>query len=138
MNFWVQLNDSNSIGLVGMPLSSIKNYQIDWGFGPSTGNSTDHRMFEISIPKSELEQYKSYKELGIAVGGYGTLAIVGTNWWAFSKVNTHIPYLESSQYNYYEMKGSPPEVVPGYNTILMLAILGIVSIVVVKIKSKKI
>jgi hypothetical protein len=65
------------------------------------------------------------------------MAIVGTNWWAFSKVDTYIPYLESSQYNYYEMKGSPPKVVPGYNTILMLAILGLVSIVLVKIKSKK-
>jgi hypothetical protein len=137
LNFWVWLNDSNSVGLVGMPLSSIKNYQIEWGFGSSPGNSTDHRMFEISIPKSELELYKSYKELGIAVGGYGTMAIIGTNWWAFSKVDTYIPYLESSLYNYYKMKGSPPKVVPGYNTILMLAILGLVSIILANIKPKK-
>jgi hypothetical protein len=138
LNFWVSLNDSNSVGLVGMPLSSIKNYQIEWGFGASPLNSTDHRMFEILIPTSELEYYKSYNELGVIVGGYGTMAIVGTNYWVFSKVNTHIPYLESSLYNYYEMKGSPSKAIPGYNTILMLSILGIISIVLIRIKSKKI
>jgi len=137
LNFWISLNDTNSVGLVGMPVSSIKNYQIDWGFGPSPANSTDHRMFEISIPTSELERYKSYKELGIIVGGYGTMAIVGTNWWVFSKVNTYIPYLDSSLYNYYEMKGTPPKAIPGYSSILMLAILGLVSIFAMKIKVKR-
>lgn len=138
LNFRVFLNENNWAGPVGSPLSSIKNYQIEWGFGPSPGNSTDHRMFEISIPKSELEHYKSNKELGIVVGGYGTMAITGTNWWCFSKIDYVIPYLESSQYNYYEMKAIPSKAIPGFNTILILATIGLISIVLVKKKLKKI
>ena len=138
LNFKLFLNNSNWAGLVGRPVSSIKNYQIEWGFGVSPGNSTEHRMFEISIPKSELEHYKSNKELGIVVAGYGTLAIVDTNWWCFSKVAHNVPYLESSQYNYYEMKGISSKAIPGYNTILILAVIGLISIVLVKKKLKKI
>jgi len=138
LNFRLFLNGSNYAGPVARPLSSIKNYQIEWGFGPSPGNSTDHRMFEISIPKSELEHYKSNKELGIVVGGYGTMAITGTNWWCFSKIDYTIPYLESSQYNYYEMKAIPSKAIPGFNALLILATIGLISIVLVKKKLKKI
>ena len=135
LNFRIFLNESNWAGMVGSPLSSIKNYQIEWGFGASPGNSTDHRMFEISIPKSELEHYKSNQELGIVVGGYGTMAITGTNWWCFSKVDYYLPYLESSQYNYYEMIGIPSTGIPGYNTILIFTTIGLISIIIV-IKKK--
>jgi hypothetical protein len=138
LNFAFFLNASNWAGLVGRPLSSIKNYQIEWGFGVSPGNSTDHRMFEISIPKSELERYKSNRELGIVVGGYGTMAIIGTNWWVFSNVSHYIPYLESSQYNYYKMIGIPSKAIPGYNLMLILAVIGLISIVLVKMRPKKI
>ncbi|MFX0082093.1 MAG: hypothetical protein ACFE94_10105 [Candidatus Hodarchaeota archaeon] len=137
LTFAFFLNASNWPGLVGWPLSSIKNYQIEWGFGPSPGNTTDHRMFEISIPKSELERYKSNTELGIVVGGYGTMAIVGTNWWVFSKVNHYVPYMDSSQYNYYKMVGIPSKAIPGFNILLILATMGLISIVIFKKESKK-
>lgn len=137
LHFKIFLNESNWAGIVGSPLSSIKNYQIEWGFGASPGNSTDHRMFEISIPKSELEHYKSDQELGIVVGGYGTMAITGTNWWCFSKVDYYIPYLNSSQYNYYEMIGIPSTGISGYNTTLIFATIGLISIIFVVKKKVK-
>lgn len=138
LHFNVHLNNSIAPLPIWAAYSSIKNYQIDWGFGPSLGNSTDHRMFEISIPKSELEHFKSNRELGIVVGGYGTMAIKGTNYWVFSKVDYYIPFPDSSQYNYYKMIGIPSKAIPGYNALLILATLGLISIVLSKIKFKKI
>lgn len=137
LNFRLYMNNTNTPLPVGYPFSSIKNYEIEWSFGPSPGNSTDHRMFEISIPKTELEHYKADKELGILVGGYGTMYINGTNWWCFSKVDTYMPYWASSQYNYYKMKGIPSkEKIPGYNFYLIVATIGLISLVLIKKKLK--
>lgn len=135
--FYVHMNATSPPFPINFPYSSIKNYQIAWSFGPSPGNSTDHRMFEISIPKSELEHFKSNRELGIVVGGYGTMYINGTNWWCFSKVDTYMPFTDSSQYNYYKMIGLPSkEKIPGYNYFLIIATIGLISIVLIKKKLK--
>jgi len=74
--------------------------------------------------------------LGIIVGGYGTMAIVNTNWWCFSKVDSYVPLMDSSQYNYYEMIGIPSKAIPGFNALLILATIGLISIVLVKKKLK--
>lgn len=137
LNFRLYMNSTNPLISIGLPFSSIKNYEIEWSFGPSPGNSTDHRMFELSIPKSELEHFKSNRELGIVVGGYGTMYINGTNWWCFSKVDTYVPFWDSSQYNYYKMIGLPSkEKIPGYNYFLIIASIGVISIVLIKKKLK--
>jgi hypothetical protein len=130
LNFQVMRNDTNYAGPVNVPYSSINNYQIAWSFGPSPDNSTDHRMFEIAIPKNELELYKSYKDLGIVVGGYGTMAFKGTNYWCFSEIDTWIPVDSSDNYLYYNMLGPyPSEKIPGYDLYFILAIIGAVSFI---------
>ena len=106
IRFDVKYNRTNYAGSVYYPYSTIKNYQIDWSFGPSPKNATDHRMFEICIPKSELEGYNADSELGIIVGGYGTLAAFpNTNHWVYSETDIAIFPGESDKYKYYNMKG---------------------------------
>ena len=50
------------------------NYVINWSMSPSSNNASNHRQFEIKIPKVELEGYDSMGELGVIVGGYGTMS----------------------------------------------------------------
>jgi len=95
------------------PYASIRNYDIAWSYGPTENNASDHRSFEMKIPKIELEGYEMESDLGIIVGGYGTLASwPGTHRWVFANSKlTGIPEEDSAQYNYYSMpmKGwSPP------------------------------
>ncbi|MFW9767664.1 MAG: hypothetical protein ACFFF9_14625 [Candidatus Thorarchaeota archaeon] len=94
-----------------LPYSSILSYNIDWSFGPSENNATEHRQFEIKIPKSELEGYEDNSDLGIIVGGYGTLiSFPNTHNWVFANDTlTGIPESEWTKYNYYPMplKTSP-------------------------------
>ncbi|MGD9397132.1 MAG: hypothetical protein PVJ05_11935, partial [Candidatus Thorarchaeota archaeon] len=87
------------------PYASIRNYDIAWAFGPTENNASDHRSFEIRIPKSELEGYETETDLGIIVGGYGTLASwPGTHNWVFSNgVHTGIPEESNVNYHYYSM-----------------------------------
>ena len=98
------------------PYASIRNYDIAWSYGPSANNASDHRQFEIKIPKSELEGYEMDTHLGIIVGGYGTLASwPGTHRWVFANSKlTGIPEEDSAQYNYYAMpmKGWIPPGIP--------------------------
>jgi hypothetical protein len=87
------------------PYSSIQEYEIAWSFGPSENNATDHRQFEIKIPKGELEGYETETDLGIIVGGYGTLtSFPNTHNWVFANnTNMYLPEESSIFYNYYTM-----------------------------------
>ncbi len=114
MQYDIYINQPTVIGQNSVyPYASIRNYDIAWSYGPSENNASDHRQFEIKIPKSELEGYEMETNLGVIVGGYGTLASwPGTHRWVFANSKlTGIPEEDSAQYNYYSMpmKGwSPP------------------------------
>ncbi|KKN08289.1 hypothetical protein LCGC14_1058210 [marine sediment metagenome] len=106
MSFGIfHLDRNTKLGALSDPYSSISNYQIEWGFGPSPNNATDHRMYEIKIPKSELEHYDSNADLGIIIGGYGTMSFANKNYWAFSQFNYSIREEISDNYWYYNMAG---------------------------------
>jgi hypothetical protein len=92
-------------GALERPFSTIENAEIGVGFGPSALNSTDHRQFEFKIPKSELEHYDSNEELGIIVGGYGTLAFEDSDYWVYAGRNYTIDYDFSDEYFYFDMNG---------------------------------
>jgi len=113
--FTMWVNSSNTKnGALGEPFSSISNYQIEWDFGPSFNNASNHRMFEIKIPKNELEHYNPDGDLGIMVGGYGTMSFPQELYWVYSLFNKSIRQQKSENYYYYNMKGcslsvpSPP------------------------------
>jgi len=139
LHFRFLANYTNWAGHVRVPYSTIANYQIEWSFGPSPNNATDHRMFEFSIPKTELELYDANEELGIIVGGYGTLSYInGSNFWVFSVIDHHQYVEDSTYYNYYDMKGLSESkgVISGYPLILLVGITSICSVVVIKKKFK--
>ncbi|MHA2359467.1 MAG: hypothetical protein ACXAB5_04285 [Candidatus Thorarchaeota archaeon] len=104
-----------------LPYASIRNYDIAWAFGPTENNASDHRSFEIKIPKSELEGYEMDTDLGIIAGGYGTLASwPGTHRWVLAgSIDTGIPEEDSSEYLNYTMpmKGWTPPGTPVLNAI---------------------
>jgi hypothetical protein len=123
---WIHMraNDTYDGGMyymVNEPYTSINNYEIDWTFGPSENNATDHRSFEVKIPKSELEGYDDDKKLGILVGGYGTLISWPNthNWVLANGTDTDLPYRNTTAYNYYSMpmKGWTPLTNPVLDTI---------------------
>lgn len=91
--------------LVGQPYTSINDYEIAWAFWGTENNATAHRSFEIKIPKSELEGYEMDKDLGVLIGGYGTLASwPNTHNWVFGNgTETGIPYDNTTAYLYYSM-----------------------------------
>lgn len=60
---------------------TIQNFDIAYGFGPSPRCAADHRMFEIAIPKTELNGYNS-TNLSLYIQGYGTLSFEDTNYYA--------------------------------------------------------
>ena len=102
-----------------LPYSTVQNYEIAWSFGPSENNATDHRQFEIMIPKTELEGYASDTDLGIIVGGYGTLiSFPNTHNWVFANDTvTGIPVSNWTKYNYYSMPlKSAPDPTTGTTT----------------------
>ncbi|MFX1376286.1 MAG: hypothetical protein ACFFA0_10765 [Promethearchaeota archaeon] len=139
LDFFVYRNYTNWAGTVRVPYSTIANYQIGWSFGSSPNNANDHRMFEFSIPKTELELYNESEDLGIIVGGYGTLShINGTNHWVFSTIDYWQYVEESSYYNYYNMMGPSKSVgiISGYSLILLVGIASVCSVVVIKKKLK--
>ena len=135
-------NYTNWAGMIQVPYSTIQTYQIAWGFGPSSNNATNHRMFEFAIPKTELELYDPNEDLGIMVGGYGTLSHVdGTNYWIFGTTD-QFQYVErSTYYMYYDMKGLtlPAEataIVSGYSVFLLIGVISICSVIIAKKKLK--
>ena len=133
-------NYTSWAGMIQVPYSTIQTYQIAWGFGPSSNNATSHRMFEFAIPKIELELYDPNEDLGIMVGGYGTLSYVnGSNYWIFS-ITDQFQFVErSTYYMYYDMKGlTLPAVgaVSGYSVFLLIGVIGICSVIIAKKKLK--
>ncbi len=117
-------------GALSNPYSSINNYQIEWGFGPSfNSNASDHRMYEIKIPKSELEHYDSDADLGIIIGGYGTMSFANKNYWAFSQKNNSIREEKSDNYWYFNMSGLilPPGA--GSGNILLIIIPVVITVI---------
>lgn len=139
LDFNVYRNFTNWAGHVAVPYSTIKSYQLNRDFGPSPNNATDHRMFEFSIPKTELEHYNSNEELGIIVGGYGTLGYInGSNFWVFSTIDYRQYVEDSSYYHYYDMRGleMPSGVISGYPLLLLVGITSISIILVIRKKFK--
>ena len=134
----VYTNQTNSIATVSYPYTSINNYDVEWSFGPSANNATNHRMYEMRIPKSELEHYDPNEALGIQVGGYGTMTFVDTSWWVFSNTDINLLVQLSTRYLFYDMQGceTPPPgpVVPGYQLYLLLSVIGFTSFLLIRKK----
>ncbi len=110
----IMSNHTNTGGMYYMvpyPYTTINSYEIDWAFWSSENNATPHRTFEIKIPKSELEGYETDTDLGIMVGGYGTLSSWPNthNWVLANGTDTGIPFMETDAYYYYSM---PMKVLP--------------------------
>jgi len=133
-------NQSNSIATVLYPYTSINNFDIEWSFGPSANNASNHRMFEFRIPKSELEHYDPDESLGIQVGGYGTMSFIDTSWWVFSQSLINLLPEYSIRYLQYDMQGCVvPSIptdpaIPGYNVYLLLSFIGFASIWLIRRK----
>ena len=81
IRLWARTANTAPAGCVNYPYSSIKTHEIKWSFFSSPNNASYHRMFEISIPLSELENYDVNKELGVFIAGYGTCGFVDTDYW---------------------------------------------------------
>ncbi|MBD3406325.1 MAG: hypothetical protein GF411_09465 [Candidatus Lokiarchaeota archaeon] len=94
-----------AVGTIEYPYSSIKNYEVEYTFGTTENNNTDHRVYEFKIPKSELENYTADTELGVLIGGYGTLAgWPNTHNWVYAATEqTGIPEQRTAEYLYYNM-----------------------------------
>lgn len=139
--FWLipYYNLSNSVVSLTYPYTSINDFQIEWSFGPGPDNVSNHRMFEIRIPKSELEHYNPDEYLGIIVGGYGTMTFIDKNYWVFSEFINYIWEQNSVNYKYFDMLGciAPSSSnIPGYNPLLLLGILGISTLILFRKKLK--
>lgn len=128
VEFAIRYNYTNTFGGALLnPYSSVSNYDIQWSFGPSANNASDHRMFEIKIPKTELEHYDADEEIGIIVGGYGTMTFPNELFWAFGEFNTSIRNQRHENYNYYSMLGldvpTPPSpAVPGFYLPILIVV----------------
>ncbi|MFX0074307.1 MAG: hypothetical protein ACFE96_02615 [Candidatus Hermodarchaeota archaeon] len=133
-------NNTNNVATVTYPYTSISNYDIEWSFGPSANNASDHRMYEIRIPKSELEHYDPDEALGIQVGGYGTMAFPDSNYWVFSTTPVNLIPSLSSRYLFYDMGGcqapSDGPAIPGYNMYLLLSVIGFGSVMLIRRKNR--
>ncbi len=145
MSFGIFHLDENNFGSAFTnPYSSISDYQIEWGFGPSFNNASDHRMYEIRIPKSELEHYDSDADLGIIVGGYGTMSFLNTKYWVYSQLNDRIRQTTSENYWYFNMLGLTVPTGSGDNlliiitttTIVIIGIIAIASIILIRKRLK--
>jgi len=126
LEFAIQYNYTNTFGGAMLnPYSSVSNYEIEWSFGPSSNNASDHRMFEIKIPKTQLEHYNANEDIGIILGGYGTMAFPSELFWVFSEFNNSIRFEQTENYNYYNMGGcdAPPgPAIPGFFIPIMIAL----------------
>lgn len=92
-------------GAVRYPYSTISDFDIAWTFGPSENNASDHRMFEFKIPKSELEGYEMDTDLGLFIGGYGTLSAWPNthNWLLGNGTVSYIDFKYTPYYYYHDM-----------------------------------
>ena len=140
LEFTIRYNYTNTFGGALMSsYSSISGYDIEWSFGTSANNASNHRMFEISIPKTELEHYNASEEIGIIIGGYGTMAFPSEVFWVFGEFNKSIRPNLNENYKYYNMFGciappSPPQdpIIPGYYIPFVLALVTISTISLIK------
>jgi len=140
IEFVIRSNYTNThYGALGNPYSSVANYDIEWTFGPSANNASDHRMFEIRIPKTELEHYNASEEIGIIIGGYGTMAFPDEVFWVYSEFNRSIRQQRNENYFYYDMFGCiapplPPQnpIIPGYYIPFVIALVIVSTISLVK------
>ena len=77
------------------------NYEIAYSYGSSENCLEDHRMFEFKIAKSEFPALED-ETLYLNIAGYGTMMMVGTNYWAYPIYDFPIPPIFSSLDNKYE------------------------------------
>ena len=121
--------------------SSISNYDIQWSFGTSANNASNHRMFEIRIPKTQLEHYDANEEIGIMVGGYGTMSFPNELFWVFAEFNNSIRHQQTDNYKYYDMFGcnAPPQspAVPGFSLPILIAITMVSTISLIRKRKTK-
>ena len=122
------------------PYSSISNYDIEWSFGTSANNNSDHRMFEIKILKNQLEHYDADEEIGIIVGGYGTMSFPNEVFWVFGEYNNSIRPQRTENYKYYDKYGldAPPKSkIPGFYLPVIITLVMVTTFSLVKkLKSK--
>lgn len=142
VEFAIRYNDTNTFGGAMLSAySSIINYDIQWSFGASTNNASDHRMFEVKIPKSELEHYNASAEIGIIVGGYGTMTFPNQLFWVFGAFNDSIRHQRSENYNYYNMLGIelPPQspAIPGFYLPVFIVLTMVSTIPLIRKHRKK-
>lgn len=132
----IQNNYTNTFGgAMISSYSSVSNYEIDWSFGSSANNVSDHRMFEIRISKTELEHYDANEEIGIIIGGYGTMTFPNELFWVFGQFNESIRPQRTENYKYYDMGGcvAPPvPAIPGFFIPIFLALIIALSVPIVK------
>jgi hypothetical protein len=132
VEFAIQTNQTNTFGgALTSAYSSISNYNIEWSFGPSVNNASDHRMFEIKIPKAELEHYDADEDIGIIVGGYGTMTFPNELFWVFGAFNNSIRPQRTESYEYYNMGGcvAPSgSAIPGFYIPIIIVLIIIFSI----------
>ncbi|MHA2035131.1 MAG: hypothetical protein ACW98X_01780 [Promethearchaeota archaeon] len=127
---------------VSYPFSSLIDFDLAWGFNVSPNSVTNHRMFEFKVPKSSLEHYDSDKDIGIMIGGYGTLSFPNTSYWVYSKYIDEITEEQSKDYYYFNMLGiefpltERGGAIFGYNSLLIIGIIGISSVIIIKRKLK--
>ncbi|MFW9774002.1 MAG: hypothetical protein ACFFEO_17755 [Candidatus Thorarchaeota archaeon] len=123
---------------VSYPYSSLFDFNMAWGFNISANNGVNHRMFEFEIPKSSLEHFDSDHDIGIMVGGYGTLSFVNSSYWVFSKYIHEITEEQSDDYYYYNMLGIDVPIIDGKNAIngyyilLIIGITGLCSVILIR------
>ena len=97
-------------------------------------------MFEFGIPKSSLEHYDSDQDIGIMIGGYGTLSFTNSSYWVYSKDIHLFTEEQSKDYYYYNMLGIDIPVVDGevaingYQILLIIGIIGICSVILIRKK----
>jgi hypothetical protein len=142
IEFAYRHNNTNTFGGAMLSAySSISNYEIQWSFGTSANNASDHRMFEVKIPKTELEHYNASAELGIIVGGYGTMSFPHEVFWAFGEFNGSIRHQQHGNYKYYNMLGidAPPQspAIPGFYLPIIIAITMVSTFSIIKKQKNK-
>ncbi len=86
---------TQSLGsVIGTTIGS-GNYDIAYSYGPSENCPEDHRMFEFKIAKAEFPVLEN-DLLYLNIAGYGTMAMMGTNFWMHPIYGYPAPPLYSS------------------------------------------
>ena len=77
---WLEIDTTDSFYAVVDTTVEESNYDLKWTFGPSENCAVPHRMFECRISKTEFPDAPD-DTLFLALAGYGTMALEGTNYW---------------------------------------------------------